>query len=451
MIKNKFIRSGFFAIFFFLASFSISNASSNGIDVILQVGTSCNNNGMCEASNGEDIFSCPADCTPPIPPGGGGGGGGGSSIGNYFVNLTVEVSYNSVIIKWKSTVPTISNFKWGTNPDYRDGSLQNINFLLDHRVELNNLKDGTIYYFSIQSVNYYGVSRSLESQTFKTLSLPDVTPPGNPTNVKATTDPSGITLSWDNPKDEDFDYVRIMRNDDRYYASPSLGKLIYEGNAKYFTDKNVKEGHKYFYALFSRDRAGNYSSGSLISLIHNPKGLDNWGTVIPPREEIEPIEGIFIVTQNSSTYDFLPGGVFNLSGDSPINIKTNYSSQIKNDDMWIEIRNSDGIIIGQYFFSRERDKDNFVNVIVPVFERGGYYNLMVYKYKDGVSQLVNYGSFDITKAGEKKTAGWSFLEILFLSIFILLIILILILIIILIRKKILKNLEKRKTDKTLIE
>jgi hypothetical protein len=447
-ISRKGIKSVFLLIFVFLASFYFSDASSTGLDVNLHVGGQCNNNGICEAVNGEDIFSCPADCTPvepPTPPGTGGTSTGGT-IGNYFNNLTVSVSYNSVIIKWKSTVPTISSFKWGTNPDYKDGSLQNINFLIDHKVELNNLKDGTVYYFSIQSANYYGISNSLENQTFKTLYLPDITPPGNPTNIKAVSDLSGINLSWDNPKDEDFDYVRIMRNDDRYYASPYLGHLVYEGKAKYFTDVNVKEGKKYFYTFFSRDRAGNYSSGSMISLIHNPKGLDIWGTILTQPEKLEKIEGSFILIQNSSTYDFYPGEVFRLSGDSPITIKTNYLSKIKNDDLWIEVRDKEGMILGQYFFSRTRDKDGFVSVIAPVFDIGGYYNLMIYKYIDGVSSLVNYGSLDITKAREKNTSEWSFLEIILFGIFIFLVILVLVFFIILIKRKILKKIEQNKVE-----
>jgi len=432
----------------FLAGFYYVDASASGIDINLHVGGQCNYNGMCEAGIGEDIFSCPNDCTPPEPPTPPTGGGttSGSIPGNYFKDLSVEVSFNSVVIKWKSTVPTISNLKWGTNPDYRDGSIRNINLLIDHKVELNNLKDGTVYYFSIESENLSGVSKTLDNQTFKTLSLPDTTPPGNPTNIKAVSDKNGITLSWDNPKDLDFDYVRITRNDERYYASPYLGKLIYEGSEKYFTDINVVEGHKYFYALFSRDRAGNYSSGSLINLTHNPKGLDNWGTVLTPPEQVEKIEGIFVVTQNSLSYDFYPGGVFHFSGDSEIFIKTNYLSKIINDDLWVEIRNSEGIIIGQYFFDRERDKDNFVKVVIPVFEKGDYYNLMIYRYRDGVSQLVNYGSFDVTKVGEKKVADWSIWEILFLAAFIFLLIIIIILLITFIKRKISAHFNKNKEE-----
>ena len=418
-MKNRFIKILFLSFFLFLTNFSLSNASTaGGMDVNLEVGN-CNNNGICEKGQ-EDMFSCPADCTPPPST-----TGSGSLINNFFDNLTVEVSYDSATIKWKSNVPTMSNLKWGTNPDYKDGVIKNINLLLDHKIEITNLKEGTVYYFSIQSSNFFGVTNSLENQVFQTLSLPDTTPPSNPTNIVITSGISGITISWNNPTEEDFDYIRIMRNDDRYYGSPFIGHLVYEGSGKYFTDSNVISGHKYFYSLFSRDRAGNYSSGSLVSIIHNPLGLDNWGTEIPPVEKLEPLSSIFIVTQNSSTYDFYPGTVFNLSGDEPITIKTNYSSNIKDDDLWVEIRNSDGIIINQYFFSRARDKDGFINVIIPSFDKGGYYNIVIHKYNDVVTQMINYGSFQITKVGGGEKFVWSFWLIFSIIIFILIILLIL--------------------------
>jgi len=435
----------FLAIFIFLANFSISNASlSNGIDVNLNVGGSCNNNNICEPANGEDLFSCPIDCTPVIPPNT--GGGGVPIVDNMFKDLTVEVSFTTATIRWKSVIPTISNLKWGTNPDYKDGTIKNINFLLDHKVELTGLKEGTLYYFSISAESLLGKTNSLENQMFRTLSLLDTTPPGNPTNVHATSSPVGITISWTNPTDLDFDYVRVMRNDYRYYGSPFIGRLVYEGDGKYFVDANVTASHKYYYSLFSRDRAGNYSSGSLVSIIHNPNGLDTWGTELTPAEKLESLSNIFVVTQNSSTYDFYPGNTFSLSGDDPINIKTNYFSNIKNDDLWIEIRNSDGVIINQYFFSRIKDKDGFLNVSVPSFEKGGDYHVTIYRYKDGVAQLINYGSFKITKVGEKQISVWSPCFIFWFIIFILIILIILYLLFFIILPKIFKRFRKDKNE-----
>jgi hypothetical protein len=423
MKKYKLITILFLTIF--LSSFSISKAMNDGIDVNLDVG-GCNNNGICEIGE-EDMFSCPADCTPAPSS----EGSGSIDINNYFKNLTVEVSYNSAVIKWKSSVPTISNFKWGTSPDYKDGVIHNINFLLSHKVEINNLKDGTLYYFNIQAENYFSIANSIENQVFRTLSLPDTTPPGNPTNVKAFSDPSGITISWDNPKEEDFDYIRILRNLDRYYGTPFTGHLVYEGNGKYFTDGNVKENTKYFYSLFSRDRAGNYSSGSLTSLVHNPFGFDNWGKDLGGEEEVSPFNFIFTVVQSSSNYDFKMDDTIALSGDEPIVVKTNYTSKIKNDDIWLTIRDKEMKIMSQYFFSRTRDTDGFIGVTIPSFEKGGKYNVTIYKYEDKEAKIINRGFFKITKVGESNFTNnkWNMIKTFSLWFFIFLILLILLILI----------------------
>ena len=420
-----FIKKFFLVIIFlFLISRNALAEQVNGIDVNLNVG-SCNNNNICEAGN-EDFFNCPLDCTPIIVvPGDGKGGSNGSSVvGNIFSNLTVEVSYNSAIIKWKSAIPTRSSIKWGTNQDYKDGTLQNINFLLNHSVLLSNLSDGTVYYFNIDATCLLGKTYSLENQVFRTLSLLDTTPPGNSTKVKASSGLPGITVSWENPPDLDFDYIRVLKNVNRYYASPSMGHVVYEGKGNYFTDSKVQAGVKYFYSLFARDRVGNYSSGSMINITHNPNGKDTWGVDLPPIIKVEPISSKYIVTQGSSFYDFKMGHILSLSGDQPIDIKTNYASLTLDDDMWIEIRDIDKNITGQYFFYRLRDKEGYTNVTIPFFEREGRYDVTIHRYSSGLDQVVNVGVFQITKATGDSVYSFSWFSLWFiLSILLILIIL----------------------------
>jgi hypothetical protein len=446
MSKYKFIKIFIFiAIFFSFSSFSY--AGSDGLNVNLNIGN-CNNDGVCDVGE-EDFFSCPLDCTPivvpptPNPKPNYGGVVGSLVMDNVFNNLTVEVSYNSATIKWQSVIPTMSSLKWGTNPDYRDGVLRNINFLLDHKVVITDLKDGTVYYFNIEAENLLGKTNSLENQVFRTLSLQDTTPPGNPTNVKASSSSSGVTISWDNPNDLDFDYIRVMRNDDRYYGSPFIGHLVYEGNGKYFNDANVKASEKYFYSLFSRDRAGNYSSGSLISIIHNPTGKDTWGDNLTPADNIYPLEYDYIMTQGSAKYDFRIGSIIALSGDQVINIKTNYPSNLKNEDMWVEIKSPSTGILAQYFFSRIKDKDGYLNVEIPLFENSGYYDVNIYKYSSGSNNntavLVNRGAFQISKVEPLNNSCFSFCYILWFILLIPLILLVFLLIILIVLIRLIKK------------
>jgi len=403
MKKNhNFIKILSIATFLFLGSFSLSFASTNGINVNLHVG-SCNNDGICDPET-EDYFSCPSDCTPVVvpPTNPNGGTSGGFVMDNLFNNLRVEVSYNSATIKWESSIPTISSVKWGTNPDYKDGVLRNVNYLIYHTVELTNLQDGTLYYFTIDAETLLGKTNSLENQIFRTLQLPDTNPPGNPTNVTAESTKSGITVSWENPTDLDFDYIRVMRNDDRFYGSPSIGELVYEGKGTYFTDSNVIINNKYYYSLYSRDRAGNYSSGSLIDVIYNPQGEDNFGNNLTPVEKIEPLSNIYKVNQCIYSHDFKIGDIISLNSNQPIKMKTDYSFKTLDDDMWIEIIDKNNIV-SKYLFTRTKDKDGFITACIPSFRVGGYYSVNVYRYDNGVEKIVNQGAFLISKTQAEKS------------------------------------------------
>jgi hypothetical protein len=378
MRNYRFIKILFLATFLFLSSFSLSFASAtDSIDVKLKVG-SCNNNGICELANYEDIFGFPADCTPIIVPPSPSKGPRGSSV-DYFKDLTVEVTYNSAIIRWKSTIATRSYVKWGVNPNYKDGVLVDINFQFNHKVEITNLQAGTFYYFNIQSENLLGKTNGLDNQVFQTLYLSDITPPSNLTDIVARSGLSGITISWKNPQDEDLDYVRVMKNTDHYHSSPFIGHLAYKGNGEYFTDSDVRVGNKYFYSLFSRDKTGNYSSGSLVDVIYNPKGED-MSSNLAQVGKIEPLSNKYIVSQGESNFDFKIANIISLKGDEPVKVKTDYSSESNNDDMWVEIIDKSNNI-NKYFFSRIKDKDGFMTADIPPFNIGGYYSVNIYRYE----------------------------------------------------------------------
>jgi penicillin-binding protein 1C len=86
----------------------------------------------------------------------------------------------------------------------------------------------------------------------------DTTPPGNVTNLNASGSPGHVLLTWTNPSDSDFAYVRIYRAAGACGGGGSLIADNVVGSS--FTD-TVAAG-TYCYTVKSVDTSGNASSGS---------------------------------------------------------------------------------------------------------------------------------------------------------------------------------------------
>ncbi|MFQ6065837.1 MAG: hypothetical protein ACE5K3_00985 [bacterium] len=86
--------------------------------------------------------------------------------------------------------------------------------------------------------------------------------------MKAQAGDKSITLTWDNPTDEYFDYVRIIRRTDRFARSPTDGFGVYSGYGESFTDYYCVNGQRYYYAAFSRcERYQTWSEPACVSAV----------------------------------------------------------------------------------------------------------------------------------------------------------------------------------------
>lgn len=75
-----------------------------------------------------------------------------------------------------------------------------------------------------------------------------------------------VKISWINPENKAFNGVVVLRSPYFYPQDPLEGKIIYEGKGTTFTQSDLKPGTDYFYTIFTKSKAGNYSSGALLHL-----------------------------------------------------------------------------------------------------------------------------------------------------------------------------------------
>ncbi len=207
-------------------------------------------------------FTTAADTTPPI-----------------ISNLSAAPGISSADLSWITNESAISSFFWGTTTNYSGGSGAELFYSLNHSTTLSGLSPGTFYYYAIEARDVSG-NKSTATSSFSTLPATDTIPPANPSRFTAAADTDSIALSWTNPADSDFDFVKILRSTGTYPGTPSEGTLVYQGTAEVTFDASVSAGVRYYYTIFARDTSLNYSSGAIASAIIN--------STIPPSPPIEP-------------------------------------------------------------------------------------------------------------------------------------------------------------------
>ncbi|GAH74420.1 unnamed protein product, partial [marine sediment metagenome] len=184
-------------------------------------------------------------------------------IYNLFIN---EITLNSVTISWKVDEQAICQLFWGRTQEYKEEIITEDAFSRgEHSTKITHLLPETSYHFKVACKDTNYNESETTDQKFTTLTPPDIIPPANISNFEAISGDKKIILKWQNPPDLDFKEVKIIRSTEFYPSNPWAGKLVYIGKETFFEDINLTNGITYYYTAFSYDRAGNYSSGAIVS------------------------------------------------------------------------------------------------------------------------------------------------------------------------------------------
>jgi chitodextrinase len=198
----------------------------------------------------------------------------GSVVRMNLDDFVISPSLYSVRMDWKTSRYAQYELRWGRSTSYELGFLTNQVFKKLHSTAISDLEPGTVYEFELISYDERGVMYVLKKGQFRTLDAPDVTAPSNVSSLLGWGVGTQARLTWTNPPDGDFSYVRVVRNYLFYPHDPYDGFLAYQGSAEGFIDqKAFVQQETQFYTVFSYDRNGNVSSGAIVRV--SKEGITN--------------------------------------------------------------------------------------------------------------------------------------------------------------------------------
>lgn len=203
----------------------------------------------------------------------------------------IEISKTSARIIWTTSETTSGEVNYGLTTEYGSNTSE-VGTNTDHSVVLTGLSFDTLYHFKVISVDGALNSVSSTDATFTTLNDP---PPANVQNLALVAGDQKNTLSWTNPADVDLAGIRVLYCPNNFPVGPldPACSILSSSIKTSFTHTSLTNGQIYYYGVFARDAAGQFSSGAIISgvpvapVIPVPPPED---PIIPPGGDNPPID-----------------------------------------------------------------------------------------------------------------------------------------------------------------
>lgn len=176
----------------------------------------------------------------------------------------INIKTNEATVIWKTQKEALCHLYFGETEEYKRGTISESSFSLDHHLKITNLFQGIEYHIKVICFDKFGARSFPEKKSFQTLlsSLPL-----NISNFQALPKDGEIELFWNNPLDDNFKGVKIVRSEDFYPVNPYDGKEVYKGSGENFIDKGLENEKRYYYTAFSYNEYGDFSSGVIVSAI----------------------------------------------------------------------------------------------------------------------------------------------------------------------------------------
>jgi len=422
----------------------------------------CNNNGVCEA--GETFANCPTDCPATTP---GGPGIIRDTVPPVIFNLSVgKITLNSAEITWETNKQALCKIFWGKSQDYENGASIETAFFIKHSMQLSQLSPTTIYHFKISCADTSKNESETTDQAFSTLSPQDTTPPANVSNFEAIPDDGKIDLKWKNPPDADLKGVRLVRNEKFFPSDIWDGAIIYDGQGEQFTDAGLQNGARYYYTAFAYDKAGNFSSGAIVSAVPKQAAPPEGAPVVIPPLEIpvapgpvpEEVEGLkltdFEFWQEGRKLEIV-GEQVKAVAEKPVTVLINYNKvpEVLKTIMITLLRQDSKSF--SFLLRINKDKSAYTASILLNDSENYPVAIQVLDYKNQRLKKIN-GQLEIEKAqaqaqapvvlsGKAKIAQY-IIYVIFIILLLLLLIILILLAVWLMRKMFGKKEEKEKED-----
>lgn len=198
-----------------------------------------------------------------------------------LTSFTLTPETDQALFSFTTNLYVRYELRWGKTVNYELGAVQSQLFGRSHLTKITDLEPGTRYQYELKVYTQNGSVYVLKHDSFTTSAAADLTAPANVSNLKAVAAGTDVLLSWINPTDSDFAYVRVVRSYHFFPLDPSAGYIAYQGRATDYRDLDaLADSQVLYYTVFTYDQAGNISSGASV-LVYRQNQTGETVTAIP--------------------------------------------------------------------------------------------------------------------------------------------------------------------------